>query len=192
MVKVHYAAQPDNPAKSSKARGNDIRVHFKNTVETCNAVRGMKLRRAKSYLKHVIAHKECVPFRHYRGGIGRTAQAKAWGSSPQGRWPIKSAKHVLELLRNAEANAENKGLDTRRLTVTHIQAQPAAKQRRRTYRAHGRINPFMSSPSHIEIVLTEIEKAVPKASKPQDSLAVRKERRETYLAKGAQPKIAGK
>lgn len=35
---------------------------------------------------------------------------------------------------------QNKGLDARRLRVTHIQANPASKQRRRTYRAHGRIN----------------------------------------------------
>jgi len=29
--------------------------------------------------------------------------------------------------------------------------------RRRTYRAHGRINPYMSSPCHIELWLTEGE-----------------------------------
>lgn len=29
--------------------------------------------------------------------------------------------------------------------------------RRRTYRAHGRINPYMSSPCHIELWLTEAE-----------------------------------
>ncbi len=28
-------------------------------------------------------------------------------------------------------------------------------QRRRTYRAHGRINPYMSSPCHVELVLSE-------------------------------------
>ncbi len=33
----------------------------------------------------------------------------------------------------------------------------AAKMRRRTYRAHGRINPYMSSPCHIEICLVEKE-----------------------------------
>ena len=31
----------------------------------------------------------------------------------------------------------------------------AQKGRRRTYRAHGRINPYMSSPSHIELILSE-------------------------------------
>ncbi len=34
--------------------------------------------------------------------------------------------------------------------------------RRRTYRAHGRINPYMSSPCHIEVVLVEREQAFSK------------------------------
>ena len=42
--------------------------------------------------------------------------------------------------RNAESNAEYKGLDVDHLVVDHITVQRAAKMRRRTYRAHGRIN----------------------------------------------------
>jgi len=34
----------------------------------------MHLRRAVVYLKNVIAHKECVPFRRFTGGVGRCAQ----------------------------------------------------------------------------------------------------------------------
>merc|ERR1712080_678167 len=58
-------------------------------------------------------------------------------------------------LRNAEANAEYKGLDVDHLVVDHIQVNRAPKMRRRTYRAHGRINPYMCSPSHVEIILTQ-------------------------------------
>ena len=38
-----------------------------------------------------------------------------------------------------------------------IQVNRAPKMRRRTYRAHGRINPYMSSPCHIELTLAEKE-----------------------------------
>lgn len=48
--------------------------------------------------------------------------------------------------------------------IEHIMVQRARQMRRRTYRAHGRINPFMSSPCHIEIVLAEKEQAVAKAT----------------------------
>ena len=35
---------------------------------------------------------------------------------------------------------QTKGLDTTKMVVAHIQVNKAQKQRRRTYRAHGRIN----------------------------------------------------
>ncbi|WP_411026768.1 50S ribosomal protein L22, partial [Salmonella sp. s54395] len=96
--------------------------------------------------------KQCVPFRKFNGAVGRCAQAKQWKHT-QGRWPKKSAQFLLQLLKNAESNAEFKGLDTDSLVIDHIMVNPAPKMRRRTYRAHGRINPYMSSPCHIEVVL---------------------------------------
>ena len=78
------------------------------------------------------------------------------------RFPAKSAEFLLGLLKNAEANADGKGLDTGNLFVKHIQVNQAPKQRRRTYRAHGRINPYMSNPCHIELILTEGDEAVSK------------------------------
>ena len=52
--------------------------------------------------------------------------------------------------------------------VKHSQANRAQKQRRRTYRAHGRTNPYMSSPSHIELVLEEKAGSVPKGEEDDE------------------------
>ena len=79
-----------------------------------------------------------------------------------GRWPKKSAELLLYMLKNAESYAELKGLDVDSLVIEHIQVNKAPKMWRRTYRAHGRINPYMSSPCHIEMILTEKERIVPK------------------------------
>lgn len=57
------------------------------------------------------------------------------------------------------------------LVIEHIQVNKAPKMRRRTYRAHGRINPYMSSPCHIEMILTEKEQIVPK---PEEEVAQKK------------------
>ena len=50
--------------------------------------------------------------------------------------------------------------------------------RRRTYRAHGRINPYMSSPCHIELILAEREQVVAKgqdeADQPKKKLSKKK------------------
>jgi large subunit ribosomal protein L17e len=53
-------------------------------------------------------------------------------------------------------------LNVDNLEITHILVQHAPQMRRRTYRAHGRINPYMSNPCHIEIIAEESEQAVPK------------------------------
>lgn len=68
-----------------------------------------------------------------------------------GRWPVKSAKFLLNLLKNAESNAAGNEIDTDGLVIRNIQVQQAPKTRRRTYRAHGRINPYQGHPCHIEV-----------------------------------------
>merc|ERR1711939_725597 len=138
----------------------------KNTRETAQAIKSMPLHRASKYLKNVIAHKEIVPFRRFMGGVGRHAQAKVHGTA-QGRWPLKSTEFLLQLLKNAESNAEYKGLDPDHLVIDHIQVNRAPKMRRRTYRAHGRINPYMSSPCHIEICLVEKEQTYAARDEPE-------------------------
>merc|ERR1712199_106551 len=164
MVKT-YARTLENEAESCKARGSNLRVHFKNTRETCHAIKGMMLRKAVSYLQHVVEHKEAIAFRRFCGGVGRTSQAKNAGSTNgQARWPKKSAEFVLNLLLNAEANAELKSLEIDKLFVSHIQVNRAVQNRRRTYRAHGRINPYMSHPCHVELMLSQRETTV-KAAK---------------------------
>merc|ERR1712046_285722 len=165
MVK-EYAQKPADEATSCKAKGSDLRVHFKNTRETAMAIKNMNLEKAKKYLEDVIDKKRAIPFRRFCGGVGRTAQAAPAGSTNgQARWPKKSCEFVLGLLRNAEANAEMKDLDVDKLFVTHIQVNKAVQQRRRTYRAHGRINPYMSSPCHIELILSQQEVNVKKPAK---------------------------
>ncbi|KAJ3130754.1 60S ribosomal protein L17 [Physocladia obscura] len=152
-------------APTVKARGSYLRVHFKNTRETAAAIKGLNLKKAVEYLEAVKDHKRAIPFRRFSGGVGRTAQAKEFGAT-QARWPVKSAEFVLGLLKNAESNAEVKGLTVENLVVRHIQVNQAPPQRRRTYRAHGRINPYMSHPCHLELTLVEAEKEVPRVPAP--------------------------
>lgn len=134
---VKYSIQA--PEKSSASRGSYLRVHFKNTREVAAHLHGMKLTKAYTFLEDVKLHKQAVPFRRFAGGIGRTAQGKVHGVQ-RARWPVKSVEFVLQLLKNAEANATVKGLSVDALEISHIQVNQAPKQRRRTFRAHGRIN----------------------------------------------------
>lgn len=144
-----------------KARGSDLRVSFKNTHETSAAIRGMNLDRAQKYLQAVIEKKEIIPFRRFKIGVKGKPQCRNH-KIPVGRWPEKSCKFLLGLLKNAESNAELRGIEQpASLVVTHIQVNKARRGRRRTFRAHGRINAFMSQPCHVEMFLSEPEDPVP-------------------------------
>ncbi|KAB1282140.1 60S ribosomal protein L17 [Camelus dromedarius] len=84
------------------------------------------------------------------------------------------------MLKNAESNAELKGLDVDSLVIEHIQMNKAPNMQHRTYRAHGRINPYVSSPCHIEMILTEKEQIVPK---PDEEVAQKKKISQKKLKK---------
>ena len=61
---VAYAREGE-VTKSCKARGSDLRVHFKNMRETAMAIKNMEFNAAKKYLEDVIAMRRCIVFRRY-------------------------------------------------------------------------------------------------------------------------------
>jgi len=141
-----------DPEKTAKASGREIRVSHKSAREVCRTIKGMMLTNAKEYLRDVIDKKKAVPFRRYKKKAGhRHGLEKSYA----GRYPIKAAKKVLNVIEGAEANAENKGLDVDRLRIFHAAAYPGTKIKRFTPRAHGRSSPKYDTLTHIEIVLDE-------------------------------------
>jgi large subunit ribosomal protein L17e len=139
-----YSQEPDNVAKAAKARGTHLRVHFKHCREIGQAIKGRSIAKARSYLENVLAFKEAIPFTKYTGGIGRHAVAKQYKTpGDKVQWPQKATKTFLDLLRNIESNAEAKGLELDKVMITSVNCNQAPKMRRRTYRAHGRINGTM-------------------------------------------------
>ncbi|PPQ70018.1 hypothetical protein CVT26_013306 [Gymnopilus dilepis] len=171
MVRYAAAALATNPEKTSRARGEYLRTHFKNMREVAAALSGMKLSKAYAYLGDVKEHKRVIPFRRFAGGVGRASQAKEFKTT-QGRWPEKSVLFITRLLKNAEANADAKNIDVDDLVIKNIVVEQAPKTRRRTYRAHGRINPYQGHPCHVEIILTAPETEVEKATDTPASLSL--------------------
>lgn len=143
------------------ARGSHLRIHYKHCREIANAIKGLTISKAKSYLEKVLAYKEAIPVTVHTGGIGRHAQGKKYNApGDKVSWPQKATKTFVDLLTNINSNAEvsvfaweivvtkchsllylqAKGLDLEKVKLTHASCQRAPKMRRRTYRAHGRIN----------------------------------------------------
>ncbi|KAK1341517.1 hypothetical protein QTO34_017932 [Cnephaeus nilssonii] len=127
-------------------RGSNLRVHFKNTHETAQAIKGnaySKSHQVSEGCPFIEATRGpvhefigCVPFHRYNGGVGRCAQVQQWG------WMLN---FCCTCLKNAMSNADLKGLDVDSLVIEHLQVNKAPKMRHRTYRAHGQINPHTSS-----------------------------------------------
>ena len=177
-----YSREPTTE-KSVKTRSNDTRVSFKNTYETARACQGMTIPTAIKYLEDVLEHKRCIPYRRFNGSMGRTAQAKEFGLV-QGRWPQKSCKAVLNLLRNLEANANTKQYDLEKLVIEHVQVNRAQHGRRRTYRAHGRITRYLSTPCHIEMWATEKAENVKRDKDAKTGVVVGKRQPIRFLRAG--------
>ena len=135
----------------------------------------MKVNTALKHLDDVMAFKAVIPFVKFTGGIGRKAQAKQCKAPGNiGRWPVKATAVYKDLLKNAVANAETKGLDTDSLVIDHAQVNRAPPGRRRTYRAHGRIGKYASQPAHIEIILKEVLDNVEKMDEEKPRVKITK------------------
>jgi large subunit ribosomal protein L22 len=138
--------------KTVKASAREVRVSRKSAREVCRTIKGMMLTQAKEYLKDVMAKKKAVPFRRFRKKLGHR---HGLDKGSAGRYPVKTAAEVLKLLEGAEANAENKGLDTDRLRVIHAATSQGMKIKTFMPRAQGRSSPISDTLCHIEIALEE-------------------------------------
>ncbi len=141
-----------NPEKTAKASGRELKVSHKAAREVAKAIKGMDLTQAKDYLRDVIAMRKPIPYTRYTKKLGHKG---GMAKHCVGRFPVKTAEHILHVVKAAQANAENKGLDVDRLRIMHSAAYQGMKLKRFTPRAHGRASPKYNITTHVEIVLEE-------------------------------------
>ena len=159
----------------AKASAPHLRVHYKQMSEVGRAIKGMKIKRAKEYLERVMNKKDVIPYMVHKGGKGRHAEAKQHKTGGSG-FPFKASKHMLKILTNLQAGADAKKMDeTGDLVLKHVQVNRAPIQRRRTYRAHGRIGAYVRSPCHVQLVAEpSVKKTVPKPTAAASRVGGRK------------------
>lgn len=153
MAKIKYAYNGDMENKA-RATGRSLKISPKHAFEICRAIRGMEIEEAKKYLQDVIDMKRPVPFKRHNKKVGHRRGLKGW---PTGRYPVKAASQILDVLENAEANAEYQGLDTENLQIVHISSHRGYVIRGWIPRAFGRASPFNTPTTHIQVVLGEIQ-----------------------------------
>ena len=153
MVDRGYTYTPESGVSVARARGLEIPMSPKKTYEVLNAIRGKDLDVARRILDDAIAQRRAIPFRRYNQ---ETAHKRGVGP---GRYPKKVCHKLLEVLANAESNAEFQGLDTDRLFVKVASSSRGRIQRARMPRAQGRATAWNEQTTHVEIVLGERKEA---------------------------------
>ena len=137
----------------ARARGVELPISPKKSYEVLNAIRGLPLDRARRVLEDAESHLRAIPFRRYNQ---ETAHHR--GTGP-GRYPEKVVRALLQLLTNAEANAEYEGLDVDRLYV-HVASSARGRILKATMpRAQGRATAWNEQTTNVEIVLAERKEA---------------------------------
>ena len=131
----------------------------------------MLVNKAEEYLNDVLEHKRCIPYSRFDHSVGRCSAAIQFGLT-KGRYPEKSVRLMLNLLKNAKANAEAKKLNIEKLVIKNVFVNQATEGRRRTYRAHGSINAYCSSNCHVEILCEEFKERVKKEKKEEEKKTV--------------------
>ena len=148
-MKVGYAYTPENEGFVAKATGREMRVKFKDCLEICNALKGMKASKARDYLQSVLDSKAFIPVKK-----AKKQGAHKPGMKPSGNRPVKAVAAVLGVLNSAMSNAEFRGLDVDNCAVVSALAQRGHKVRRA--RPQGRHALYNIHLTTVQIFLEEI------------------------------------
>lgn len=151
MTGYSFSELKENMAKAS---GRNLDISPKQSIEICNYLRGRSLKQAKSLLQESMDQKKAIPFTRFTNGLGHKPGIAA------GRFAIKSCTSILKVIKSAEANAKNKGLNVSDLKVIHIAAQRGPKNWH-----YGRKKRSIMKNTHIEVVLEEIKNKKESAKK---------------------------
>ncbi len=133
----------------ARARGIELPISPKKTYEVLNAIRGLDLAKAREVLEAAAEKRRAIPFRRYN-----QETAHHTGTGP-GRYPVKVAKSVLQVLKNAESNAEYEGMDADELYVLVASSARGRITKANMPRAQGRATAWNEQTTNVEIVLGE-------------------------------------
>ena len=163
---------------SAKVVGRNIAISTKHAIVISKYIRGKKLSWAKEKLAKVLEFEVAVPFTVHNKKIGHRK-----GDLSSGRYPINATKEVIKLLNSAEANAQNKGLDTDALIISSIIPNLASRPWH-----YGRQRRTKTKRTHLEITLEEKINEKKKAPAKKEAPKIEAPKAEIKEAPKAEPK----
>ncbi|HTW55086.1 MAG TPA: 50S ribosomal protein L22 [Thermoplasmata archaeon] len=144
-----YTYAAESGVSVARARAVELPMSPKKTYEVLNAIRGRSLEEARRLLEMARDGERAIPFRRYNQ---ETAHHRGVGP---GRFPKKVCENLLEILSNAESNADYEGLDTGALYVRVASCARGKIRPGSMPRAQGRATEWNEQTTNVEIVLAE-------------------------------------
>lgn len=142
---------------SATAKGMSLPISRKQAVEVCRFIKRRDIAAVRRRLNRVLELKMAVPSTKFKRDIPHRS-----GSVGPGRFPIKAAKAILDVVNSAVSNAENKGMKASSLYIVKASACKGP-----TSWHYGRQSRRHAKRTHVEIVLEEMDKKVNKPVKPK-------------------------
>ena len=111
-----YSIKMD-PSKTAKAQVSGAAISKKDSAMIGKWIKNRQIDSALLLLNEVVAKKRAVPFPKYNNSLGHKKTTPA-----AGKYPVNASKKVIELLESAKSNAENKGLNLKKMYVKNVNA----------------------------------------------------------------------
>lgn len=139
-----YAYTTEVNEKRARAVGLNLPISTKQSIEICSFLRGKPVEKAKTVLKRVGEKQQAIPFTRFNWNVGHRR------GMASGRYPLRASAAILTIIESAEANAQFKGLTTKKLVLKQLCAQKAGQQYR-----FGRFRGRKAKRTHIEVIVEE-------------------------------------
>ncbi len=112
MGLLKYSIEVDEK-KEAKSQAHDLDASWKDFTNICRAIKNKSVEESRKILDGAISMKMPIRYVMHNTGLGHRSQL----GGKKGRFPKKEAKIMLKLLGNAVSNANQKGLDEKKLFV---------------------------------------------------------------------------
>ncbi len=145
MRKEKKPESKDNKEHTAKVSGRNLPISSKHSKEVCSFILNKDLNKAKQLLSRVIKREIAIPYKRHNRKLAHKP-----GKVGPGRYPLKPIEHITKLLNAVEANAEDKGIDTKNLIICEAKANKATQQLH-----YGRKRRRLMKRTHIDIVVKE-------------------------------------
>lgn len=150
---ISYSIDVD-PETTAKAMGRDLPTSHKDLVELCRHIKGMRVDEARETLETVVEGEEAIPLKTHNAKKGHRSGLDGWDA---GGYPEKAASYLLDVLENAEGNAEHSGLDPDEMFVRHVAAHKVGESEGMKPRAYGRASQWNGPLVDVELILELFE-----------------------------------